>query len=129
PDLLPEFASLHLIAPLNDRFDKEAPAWKSDFFPLILNGFRYGTASKLVGDPRDSLYGLPKDFTPAVFYVNLDLFKAADVPVPYNGWTWDEFEADMKKITALGRKNSSPIYGGFFEIWPDTLRDILWTYG
>jgi multiple sugar transport system permease protein len=129
PDRLPEFAALHLLQPLDDRFAKEPEAWKSDFFPLILNGFRFNTATGHVGDPKDTLYGLPKDFTTAVFYVNLDLFKAAGVPVPYHGWTWDEFEADMKKITALSKPNAPPIYGGFFQIWPDTLRNILWTFG
>ncbi len=129
PDLFPEFASLHLIAPLNDRFNKEPENWKSDFFPLVLNAFRYNLETKLVGDPKDTLYGLPKDFTPTVFYVNLDLFKAAGVRVPYDGWTWDEFEADMKKISALGKGQSTPIFGGCIQIWPDLLRDIFWTFG
>jgi multiple sugar transport system permease protein len=129
PDLFPEFAERHLIAPLDDRFDKEPEQWRSDFYPIVLNAFRYDSATKLVGDPKATLYGLPKDFTPTVFYVNLDLFKAAGVAVPYNGWTWDEFEADMKKITAWGKGQSSPVYGGCIQMWPDLLRDILWTYG
>ena len=128
PDLFPAFASMHLLAPLSDRFEKEPVDWKSDFYPIVLDAFRYNPVTKLVGDPKGILYGLPKDFTPTVFYVNLDLFKAAGVAVPYNGWTWDEFEADMKKITALSKGRASPIYGGFVEIWPDILRDILWTY-
>jgi len=55
----------------------------------------------------------------------------AGVRVPYDGWTWDEFEADMKRITALGRDRQSgaPIYGGCIQMWPDLLRDILWTCG
>src|ERR1700683_1194577 len=45
PDLFPDFASLHLIAPLSDRFEKEPAQWKSDFYPIVLNAFRYNSAT------------------------------------------------------------------------------------
>jgi ABC-type glycerol-3-phosphate transport system substrate-binding protein len=60
------------------------------------------------------------------------LFEAAGVPVPYDGWTWDEFEVAMKKITALSGTRGfedRKVYGGFFQIWPDTLRNLVWTFG
>jgi multiple sugar transport system permease protein len=134
PDMLPELASLKLIRPVDSYIHKDTAAGRGaylkDFYPVLLDAFRYDTTAGRTGS--GSLYALPKDFTTAVFYVNKDLFNAAGVPVPYNGWTWDEFEADMKKITALngrpefaGRK----IYGGDLETWPDTLRGILWSFG
>ena len=131
PESLAELASLKLIASIDDRFAKEPREWKEDFFPMLLDVFRYNTATQKAG-AGGKLYGIPKDFTTAGFYVNLDLFHQAGVPVPYNGWTWDEFEADMKKITALGQSpafTGRDIYGGYFEIWQATLRNILWTYG
>lgn len=130
PDLLPEFAHLKLVKSVDEYFDKEDPRWRDDFYPLLIDAWRFDTESQSVG--KGPLYGLPKDYTTAVFYVNLDLFKAAGVPVPYDGWTWDEFEAAMKKITALSGKpgfDDRKIYGGFIQIWPDTLRNILWTFG
>ncbi len=130
PEELADLASMKLIAPIDDRFDREPKDWKDDFFPILLDGFRYNVTQQRSG-PGGHLYGLPKDFTTAGFYVNLDLFKAAGIPVPYTGWTWDEFEADMKKITALSHTRGfedRDIYGGCFEIWPATLRNILWTY-
>jgi multiple sugar transport system substrate-binding protein len=96
PESLADLASMKLISPIDDRFAREPAEWKDDFFPILLDGFRYNTTTQKVG-PGGSLYGLPKDFTTAGFYVNLDLFQAAGIPVPYKGWTWDEFEADMKK--------------------------------
>jgi multiple sugar transport system permease protein len=131
PELLPELASMKLIAPLDKQFNAEPAAWRSDFFPLLLDGFRYNPANEHVG-AGGTLYGIPKDFTTAVFYVNTDVFKAAGVSVPYEGWTWDQFEADMRKITALSGTTDfadRKIYGGVFEIWPDTLRNLLWTFG
>ena len=131
PESLADLASMKLIAPLDERFNKEPDNWKNDFFPILLDGFRYNTDTQRVGS-GGHLYGLPKDFTTAGFYVNLDLFEKAGIPVPYKGWTWDEFEADMKKITALSHSpgfENRDIYGGYLQIWPATLRNILWTYG
>ena len=130
PEDMADLASMKLIAPLDDRVAREPKAWRDDFFPILLDGFRYDIDKQRVGSGH--LYGLPKDFTTAGFYVNLDLFQQAGVPIPYNGWTWDEFEADMKKITALSGKpgfEGRDIYGGFFQLWADTLRNILWSYG
>jgi multiple sugar transport system permease protein len=131
PENLADLASMKLIEPIDDRFAKEPDSWKNDFFPILLDGFRYDTVKQRVG-PGGKLYGLPKDFTTAGFYVNVDLFNKAGVPVPYKGWTWDEFQADMKKITALSNSpgfEGRDVYGGFFQIWPATLRNIIWTYG
>ena len=102
PEMLRErFASLKLIAPLDEQFAGEPQAWKDDFFPIMLNAWRYNVATDKTGDPNATLYGLPKDFTTAVMYVNVDLFNKAGIPVPYKGWTWDEYQADIKKITEL----------------------------
>src|SRR4029077_9102693 len=81
---------------------------------------------------KGPLFGLPKDFTTAGFYVNVDLFNAAGVEVPYEGWTWKEFEEDCRRITALTQKpefSGRKIYGSFFQLWPDSLRNVLWTFG
>jgi multiple sugar transport system permease protein len=131
PESLADFASMNLIAPIDDRFDREPASFKNDFFPLLLDGFRYNTATQHVG-PGGKLYGLPKDFTTACFYVNKNLFRAAGIPIPYNGWTWDEFLADMQRIKDLSKLPEfagRDIYGANFELWPATLRNILWTYG
>lgn len=133
-DLLPELATLKLIRPVDDFVAERQTAtggqYLKDYFPLLLDAFRYNTARAQVGS--GPLYGLPKDFTTAVFYVDLDLFERAGVPVPYDGWTWDEFEADTRKITALNNLpefRGRQIYGSALQLWPDTIRNILWSYG
>src|SRR5947207_11713896 len=134
PDVLPEMAQMKLIRPIDDFIAKERASgqgtYLDDFYPILMKAWRYDTATGRVG--AGPLYGLPKDFTTVLFYVNLDLFEKAGVRVPYDGWTWDEYEADMKKIRALSGKGEfadRTIYGGLLEIWPDTLRNILWTFG
>src|SRR5688572_4081843 len=134
PDLLPELATLKLVRPIDDYVAKDIAAGNKavydDFFPILIEGCRYDVGSGQVG--RGPLYGLPKDFTTTVMYVNLDLFERAGLKVPYEGWTWREYEAACKKITALsehpefaGRR----IYGGFLQLWSDSLRNMLWTFG
>jgi len=43
---------------------------------------------------------IPYDLGPIVLYYNKDMFKAAGVAEPQNGWTIDEFVADAKKLTS-----------------------------
>jgi multiple sugar transport system permease protein len=137
PDLLPELAELKLIRAIDDDlkqdFSENGQAWFDDYFPILIDAFRYNSKTHEIGS--GPLYGLPKDFTPSVFYINIDLFEKAGIDwktIQKNGWTTDEFEDVMKKIRAL---NDLPefkdrnIYGGVFEIWPDTLRQLLWMFG
>ena len=135
PRMLPELASLKLIRPIDDFVakEKETPAGRAyfdDVFPILLDGFRFDTVTGRAGE--GSLYALPKDSTTAVFYVNLDLFEKAGVKVPHDGWTWAEFEVAARKITDLGKRPDfagRQVYGANFSIWPDTLRNFLWTFG
>lgn len=134
PNALSELANLNVVRPIDDFLDAERRAgtagFLEDFYPLLLKAWQYDAATQMVG--RGKMYGLPKDFTTAGFYVNVDLFEKAGVKVPYDGWTWNEFEDAAARITALsgtaGFENRK-IYGGYLQIWPATLRNILWTYG
>lgn len=119
-----------LLADLTPFIDQEKSAgkgaWLDDFYPILVDAFRFDGQKAGQGP----LYGLPKDFTTSLMYVNVDLFKEAGVAVPYQGWTWDEYERDMKKIAALSHSNGhGEIYGGVLNTWPTVLRNILWCYG
>src|SRR6266480_3860655 len=106
PDTFPQWASMKLIRPIDDLIARDIAtggektrALYDDFFPIIMDAYRFDASTGKIGS--GPLYGLPKDFTTAVMYVNLDLFQKAGVRVPYDGWTWNEFEDTCKKITAL----------------------------
>lgn len=133
PDQLPELASLGLLAELDEYLAKAPPEWKNDFWPILIDAFRFNKQNDLVGS--GPLYALPKDFTTAVFYFNKDLFEKAGVDwrdIQKNGWTWERFEAEMKKVRALDGTpdfKGREIYGTLFQLWSDTIRHIIWTYG
>ncbi|MEM4847742.1 MAG: sugar ABC transporter substrate-binding protein [Thermosphaera sp.] len=42
---------------------------------------------------------LTKDYSPLVVYYNRDLFDAAGVPYPEDGWTWDDFREKALQLT------------------------------
>jgi multiple sugar transport system permease protein len=138
PEMLPEAADLKLVRPVDDYVAREVAKpggreWFDDYFPLLIKAWRYVTAKQVMGS--GPLYGLPKDFTSAIFYINCDLFEKAGVDwhdIQTNGWTWDRFEREMKKIRSLSNTpgfEGREIYGGAFEIWHDTIRNFVWTFG
>jgi multiple sugar transport system permease protein len=138
PDLLPELAQLKLILPIDNFVAADRarnPGWFEDYFPVLIDAYRYDVEKQQTGS--GALFGLPKDFSTAVFYVNVDLFERAGIDlkrIQDNGWTWEEFEDAARRITQLGelpefRQQGRTIFGAVFELWPDTIRQILWTFG
>ena len=132
-DLLPTLAKLNLINKLDPWINKDDPEYFKDFYPLLMRGFHYDPSSGAFG--TGPTWALPKDFTTAVFYINSDLFDAAGVDyrdIQQNGWTWDRFEAEMKKIRALREKpeyQGREIFGTFIQNGAETFRNIVWTFG
>lgn len=45
------------------------------------------------------IYSLPFSWEVGVLYVNADRFKEKGIPIPENGWTWDEFITAAQKLT------------------------------
>lgn len=77
-----------------DNFDVGA------FDSSIIGGLTY----------EDSLRALPYDFGPELIFYNKDMFQQANVPLPKNDWTYDDFLAASKALTGNGK------FG--FGAWP-----------
>ena len=54
----------------------------------------------LAGTYQNKLYSIPVDFTPMVMYYNKDLFDAAGVAYPRNGWSFKGFEICSAQLSA-----------------------------
>jgi len=136
PESMAQLSAMKLLLPLDDFVAAQRqtdPEWVNDFYPLILDAYRFDVATSRTGVGVQ--YGLPKDFTTLVFYVNLDLFRRAGIDVAKiqrDGWTWDEFAEVMRRVRALGGSpdfRGRTIYGGFLQVSPGTLLSMVWNHG
>ena len=77
PDILPEMASLKLLRPIDDYVAQERASgqggYLDEFWPILMKAWRFDVKTGQIGTGQ--LYGLPKDFTTTVMYVNLDLVE------------------------------------------------------
>jgi multiple sugar transport system substrate-binding protein len=55
-------------------------------------------------------YAIAKDFSTSAFYINTALFEAAGIPLPEDGWTWDDALNIALELTvdANGNNANSP---------------------
>jgi multiple sugar transport system substrate-binding protein len=58
-----------------------------------------------------SVYGFPRDIEVNVIYYNKDLFDAAGVAYPADGWTWDDFTAAAEALTQKDANGMTTVYG------------------
>ena len=91
------FASKGLLEPLDPYIAKDkayVDAYFADMNPNVLTwNQKYSSVDK-------NTYFIPGAYNTVGLYLNTDLFKKAGIPIPTNGWTWDEFKADGVKIKA-----------------------------
>jgi multiple sugar transport system substrate-binding protein len=71
------------------------------------------------------LYGLPTGGNATAAFINTDIFAKAGVPVPEEGWDWDELVEVANEIGSAGLTTDAgaPIYGIDLRI-----HDIIGTY-
>lgn len=79
------------LAPIQSQLDESDAISAADYYPLALDAFRFGEA----GD----LYCLPQNISSLVIYYNEDMFEAAGVPLPTDGWSWDTFVDTAQILT------------------------------
>jgi multiple sugar transport system substrate-binding protein len=100
----------NLVLPINKylKTDPEATSIKANIAPGLIKSFSVGS----------DIEALPNSWNNMVIYYNTALFKSAGLPVPTGDWTWDQFEADAKKLT------TSSTYGFAWtgtEVFPGVL--------
>ena len=100
-----------LLMPLDEIVseDQDLSKVKEEYAPVLLDGFSVD----------DNLYGLPNGTQTMVMYYNKTMFDEAGLEYPKDGWTWDEFYEDAKKLT----KSDGSVYGfglssSYFQLTP-----------
>lgn len=106
------------LLPLDDLIARDAAELKPDDFPQgLMNTTRIDGKT----------YGMPAGFTTQVVFYNKDMFKAAGVEEPKDGWTWD----DLRSIAAKFRNKENKVYGIAVDAKPDPydFEQFLWSNG
>lgn len=100
---IPTFANKNIIMPLDDMLAKSELFDKDDIFPAALDAFTYN--GKEFG--KGNIYGLPKDWSPDLLWVNKALFDKAGIPVPTldDPMTYSELADAAKKMTEKNGKD------------------------
>ncbi|GAA0385731.1 sugar ABC transporter substrate-binding protein [Paenibacillus motobuensis] len=103
------------LEPLDPYIEKEGSDFKDNFYDTLWN---YNSAD-------DQILGLPVGYTTHVVYYNKDLFDAAGIPYPQDGWTWEDLQADAKKLT----NDAESISGFAFSGKPDPYDYEMFLWG
>lgn len=100
-----------LLLPLDEVVDGDETLskLKGEYAESLINGFSVD----------GKLYGLPNGTQTMVMYYNKTMFDEAGIDYPQDGWTWDEFLEDARKLT----KEDGSVYGyglssSYFQLTP-----------
>ena len=82
------------LEPLDQYIEGDSEMDMDDFYQGLFN----------YSGMNGKIYGMPAGFTTRVVYYNKDLFDAANVPYPKDGWSWDDFKEIAKKLSDPSKK-------------------------
>jgi len=100
-DAVPMFVDRGAFVPLDDFIAGEYPLDTGIYLPGMLSP----------GQWDGSQYLLPKDYSSLAVYYNKNLFDAAGVPYPQDGWTWEEFVETAKALTVVDASGAVTQWG------------------
>ncbi|MBI5935330.1 MAG: sugar ABC transporter substrate-binding protein [Chloroflexi bacterium] len=83
------FADAGALEPLGGYLEKSSVIKESDFYPQAVEPFKW----------NGQLMCIPQNISSLVVYYNKELFDAAGVDYPAEGWTWDDFLAAAQALT------------------------------
>jgi multiple sugar transport system substrate-binding protein len=99
-DSLTYFADKGYFVELDSAVKKWGPEWDpEDVYPTTLEGGRW----------KGKLYAIPFSTPAPVLYYNKKLFDEAGLKYPTEDWTWDDFDAALRKLSK--GEGASKVYG------------------
>ena len=103
---IPSYAGSGELEPV-DRFVAGDAAQLADFYPALLDSFRF--------DGR--LYGFPRDNDTKVIYYNRAHFQAAGLPEPTADWSWEDLRRAALALTKSRPQEQRYGFGFEPEYW------------
>jgi multiple sugar transport system substrate-binding protein len=113
-----QFAARGALEPIAPYLDRASSFSAGDFFPAAMRPFEW--------EGRQMC--LPQNVSSLVAYYNADLFDDADVPLPADGWTWDDMVAAARRLTR-GRDVVPHVHGLGVEPEIVRLAPFMWSNG
>ena len=107
------FAAQGALAPVGPYLERSDVLSADDFYPTAFRAFTVD----------GELQCMPQNLSSLVVYYNRALFEAAGVPLPQDGWTWDDLLAAAKALTRDG------VYGVGTEASLIRLAPFVWSAG
>ena len=113
-----DFASRGLILNLNDLAAATEGFSVDSFYPAPMAHLTHNLETGAEGANSGALWGLPRDVSTFVLYLNLDLINEAGAPDPRQlaaegKWDWEAFKDVATKVRALG----PDVYGYGANAW------------
>jgi len=62
-------------------------------------------------------YALPHESVPTIMFVNKTLLEENGIPMPDNGWTWEDFYSICQQVTNVDQRQ----YGAYSYTWLDAM--------
>ena len=114
------FAARGVLEPLAPWLRASKVIAEADFYPEALAPFRW----------QGQLMCIPQNVSSLVVYYNRDLFDAAGLPYPAEGWTWDDFVAAARALTQdLDGDGRSDRFGLGTEVSIFRVAPFIWQNG
>jgi multiple sugar transport system substrate-binding protein len=85
-----QFAEAGVLEPVQSFLDASAVIAEDEFAETSMEAFRYDGAT---------LTCMPQNVSSLVVYYNADMFEQANLELPAEGWTWDDFLAAAQALT------------------------------
>ncbi|MCQ6557248.1 ABC transporter substrate-binding protein [Paenibacillus mendelii] len=93
-----------IAAPLNDAFERMGVDL-NDVNPAMIS---YGAID-------GNYYFAPRDLSHMIVFVNKTLLEQEGIPMPTDGWTWDQFVDIVKQVTKKNEVGETIQYGVDFQ--------------
>lgn len=109
-----QFASQGVLEEVDPYLEDSEVLDPEDFFPVVFDPFRFD---------GETLTCMPQNISSLIVYYNRDLFEAADLPLPTEGWTWDEFLGAAQGLT------DGEVYGLGTDPSLIRIAPFVWSHG
>jgi len=114
------FANVGALEPLGPYLEKSALIKEADFYPEAVEPFKW----------NGELMCIPQNISSLVVYYNKDMFDAAGVAYPAEGWTWDDFLAAAQALTKdIDGDGATDQFGVGLEASLIRLAPFIWQAG